>query len=81
MDEEEVQRKRRDAEEQATSRRARILGFPYLDTRMFEEDIPLVMDLLTKEDMHKYFIIPFAERQQRNSFPIYDYKSNAKIIY
>ena len=37
MDEGEVQAKRRDYEEQATERRARLLGFPYLDTRKFEK--------------------------------------------
>ena len=36
MNEEELQQKRRDNEEQATSERARILGLPYLDTREFE---------------------------------------------
>lgn len=61
MDEEEIQKKRRDNEEQAASRRARILGFPYLDTRMFEADIPLTFDLLSKEDMHKYFILPLQK--------------------
>ena len=42
MDENEVQRKRRQNEEEATARRARILALPYLDTRDFENDIPLV---------------------------------------
>lgn len=61
MNEEEIQRKRRDNEEQATSRRARILGFPYLDTRMFEDDIPLTTDLIDKETMHKFFVIPLQK--------------------
>ena len=52
MNEEEVQRKRRQNEEEATERRARILGLPYVDTREFENDAPLVMNLLTKEHMH-----------------------------
>ena len=61
MDEGEVQRKRRDNEEQATASRARILGLPYLDTRMFEATVPLVPDLLTKPEMHKNFILPLQK--------------------
>ncbi len=58
MDEQEVQRKRRENEEQATRERARILGLPYLDTREFERTIPLVPGVLTIEDMRKNYIIP-----------------------
>ena len=61
MDEQEIQRKRRDNEEQATYNRARILGFAYLDTREFEREIPLVPGLLTKEEMHQNYIIPLQE--------------------
>jgi len=58
MREDEIQRKRRDNEEQATAGRARILGLPYLDTRDFENEIPLVPDLLNVEEMHRDFMIP-----------------------
>ena len=58
MNEEELQLKRRENEEQATAGRARILGLPYLDTRDFEDEIPLVPDLLEKQQMHQDFIIP-----------------------
>ncbi|MBR0468069.1 type II/IV secretion system protein [Candidatus Saccharibacteria bacterium] len=58
MDENEIQLKRRDNEEQATAGRARILGLPYLDTREFENEIPLVPDLLSVQEMHQNFIIP-----------------------
>ena len=58
MDEGEIQQKRRENEEQATAGRARILGLPYLDTRDFENEIPLVSDLLDKQQMHQDFIIP-----------------------
>ena len=58
MREDEIQQKRRDNEEQATAERARILGLPYLDTRSFEGEIPLVSDLITVEDMHRDFMIP-----------------------
>ncbi len=58
MNEGEVQAKRRQNEEDATARRARILGLVYLDTRSFENEIPLVMGVLEKEQMHREFIIP-----------------------
>ncbi len=61
MDEGEVQAKRRQNEETATERRAHILGLPYLDTREFENDLPLVTNILSKEEMHKHFIIPIQE--------------------
>lgn len=53
-----MQAKRRDNEEQATKERARILGLPYLDTREFENVIPLVPNLLSVEQMHRTFMIP-----------------------
>lgn len=58
MDENDIQLKRRENEEQATAGRARILGLPYLDTREFENEIPLVPDLLDVREMHQNFIIP-----------------------
>ena len=61
MDEKEVQLTRRDNEEKATAERARILGLPYLDTRDFEREIPLVPDLLDKKQMHQDSIIPLQK--------------------
>ena len=58
MDEEGIQLKRRNNEELATADRARILGLPYLDTRGFENEIPLVPNLLDIQEMHRDFIIP-----------------------
>lgn len=58
MDEREIQLKRRENEEQSTAGRARILGLPYLDTRSFEKEIPLVKDLIEISEMHKNFILP-----------------------
>ena len=49
MHEDDVQVKRRENEEQATASRARILGLPYLDTRQFEETIPLVVRIKNEE--------------------------------
>jgi type II secretory ATPase GspE/PulE/Tfp pilus assembly ATPase PilB-like protein len=61
MDESEVQQKRRENEEQATMERARILGLPYLDTRDFEQTIPLTEKFIPVEQMHKDFIIPLQK--------------------
>lgn len=58
MDENEIQLKRRENEEQATKNRARVLNLPYLDTRPFENNLPLIKDLLTVEQMHKDYILP-----------------------
>lgn len=58
MDESEIQRKRRDNEERATRERSRILGMPYLDTREFEDTLPLAKDLLEIPEMRAKHIIP-----------------------
>jgi type II secretory ATPase GspE/PulE/Tfp pilus assembly ATPase PilB-like protein len=61
MNEGEVQAKRRQNEEEATARRAHILGLVYLDTREFERELPLTMGLLPINQMHSDFIIPLQE--------------------
>lgn len=61
MNEGEIQQKRRENEEQATAGRARILGLPYLDTRDFEDEIPLTPNLISVEEMHRDFIIPLQK--------------------
>ena len=61
MNEEEVQHKRRQNEEDATARRANLLGLAYLDTRDFENDIPLVMNVIEKSQMHSDFILPLQK--------------------
>lgn len=58
MDEQEIQNRRRENEENATAERAKILGLPYLDTRAFENDVPLTNGLLDVSEMHKDFILP-----------------------
>lgn len=68
MDENEIQRKRRDNEEQATRNRARILGLPYLDTREFENTIPLVPDVLNVKTMRKDFMIPLQKGDEETPF-------------
>jgi len=61
MDEDKVQQQRREHDEAATKQRAAILGVPYVDTRPFERDIPLVEGLLEIDDMYKGRIVPLAQ--------------------
>ena len=68
MNEEEIQIKRRDNEEQAAAQRARVLGLPYLDTRRFEDNVPLVYGLLTKQEMHNDFILPLQKGGEGEHF-------------
>ena len=68
MDERDIQNKRRENEEKATSDRAKILGLPYLDAREFERTVPLIKDLLSLEQMHKDFILPLAKGNGEEHF-------------
>lgn len=68
MDENDIQTRRRNNEELATANRARILMLPYLDTREFENRVNLVPGLLTKEQMHRDYIIPLQEDKESNRF-------------
>lgn len=60
MDEGKVQAQRRDHDENATRERAAILGVQYVDTRQFEQDIPLVEGVLAIEEMYKGRLIPLV---------------------
>ena len=59
MDDSVREQHRRQTEEEATASRARILGLSYIDSRNFENDTPLLKDVLDIEQMHRDFIIPF----------------------
>lgn len=61
MNEQEIQERRRENEEQATAGRSLILGLPYLDTRRFENVIPLTEGLLTVDEMRKNYILPLHQ--------------------
>jgi type IV pilus assembly protein PilB len=58
MDEKKIQHARREHEEKSTQQRAAILGLQYLDAREFEDQLDLVPNLMTIEDMHKYRMVP-----------------------
>lgn len=68
MNESQIQQKRRDNEEQATERRGRLLNIPYLDTRDFENEIPLTMDVLEIPYMHQNFIVPLQKGDNNKPF-------------
>lgn len=58
MDEDKIQHRRREQEEKATKERAAILGLQYIDSREFEESLPLLSDILSNEAMYKSYIVP-----------------------
>lgn len=68
MDEAAIQAKRRDQDEQATRKRATILGVQYLDTREIEADLPLIHDVLTIEEMYKGRLVPLMIDENTHSY-------------
>ncbi len=58
MNESDIQSRRRDQDEEATRKRASILGVQYLDTREFEQDMPLIRDVLNIEEMYGGRLVP-----------------------
>lgn len=68
MDEDSIQIRRRQQDEDATRKRASILGLQYLDTRSFEADLPLERDILTIEEMYKGRIIPLTHNDTDLSY-------------
>ena len=68
MDEQEIQRRRRDQDERSTKQRGGILGFPYIDTREFEENLPLALDVMPIEAMHRDKMVPLVKGDGQTSF-------------
>lgn len=68
MDEGKIQQRRREQDESATAQRAAILGLPYLDTRPFEETLPLARDVLEIDYMHKNRIVPLVSGSDAESW-------------
>ena len=68
MDEDKIQARRREQDEEATKRRAAILGFQYIDTREFEKDLPLVKGVLENSQMYKGRIVPLAVGEEDQSY-------------
>lgn len=70
MDEGKIQAQRREHDENATKQRSAILGIPYIDTRPFESDLPLLKDILAVQDMYRGFIIPLRNSEEGYQFGI-----------
>ena len=68
MDEQEIQRRRRDQDERSTKQRGGILGFPYIDAREFEENLPLALDVMPIEAMHRDKMVPLVKGDGQTSF-------------
>lgn len=68
MDEGKIQAQRREHEEQSASQRAAILGVQYLDTREFEQDLPLVQDVLEVKDMYRLYMVPLKPSEDGSPF-------------
>ena len=68
MDEDKIQARRREQDENATRERAAILGLHYIDTREFEQTLPLLPDILTKQDMYKSYMVPLSLSEDGHAF-------------
>ena len=68
MDEEKIQIVRRQNDEDATRKRASILGLQYLDAREIEQTLPLIHDLISIQEMHTNRIIPLIVNEEANTF-------------
>ncbi len=60
MNEDKIQQQRRDQDEQATQRRASILGVSYLDTRRIDQTITLAEGVLEIPIMRQNYIVPLV---------------------
>lgn len=67
MDEDKIQQARRDADEQATSQRAGILGVQYIDTRPFEATLPLIKDVFDVDTMRQNRVVPLTISGENDS--------------
>ena len=69
MDEQKIQQRRREQEENATAKRADILGLTYLDTRPFEDEFQLVRGIYTNEQMYAGFLAPLQAGNEEQGLP------------
>lgn len=68
MDENEIQRRRREQDENSTQQRGALLGLPYLDAREFEHDLPLALDVMSIEKMHQDKMVPLVKGDNDHTF-------------
>jgi type II secretory ATPase GspE/PulE/Tfp pilus assembly ATPase PilB-like protein len=67
MDEEERQRRFREADEANTAKRAAILGANYRDMRGEEDAMPLAEGVMDVADMYKYRMVPLRAGDEANA--------------
>jgi type II secretory ATPase GspE/PulE/Tfp pilus assembly ATPase PilB-like protein len=65
-------------EEQSTLRRARILGLPYIDTSQIANK-PLYKDLLSKEELYNFKVIPLQYDSHNLTFGVTNITSQATM--
>lgn len=71
MDEKKIQDTRRQHDEEATQKRASILGLQYLDTREIEGSLPLVKnEAISIKEMHTYKMVPLMAGDESQPFRI-----------
>lgn len=58
MDEDKIQKQRRQHDEESTRQRAAIIGLRYIDAREFEADMPLAKDVMDIREMYAKHIVP-----------------------
>lgn len=68
MDEKRIQLMRRQSDEEATQRRASILGLQYLDAREIENSLPLIKDIISIKEMHLNRLIPLMANEKANAY-------------
>lgn len=68
MDEERRQQQYRDQDESSTQGRAAILGVPYLDTRGLDQEIPLIPNVMSIDEMYRGRVIPLREGNESTSW-------------
>jgi type II secretory ATPase GspE/PulE/Tfp pilus assembly ATPase PilB-like protein len=70
----------RQEEEQNTQKRAGILSLPYIDTSLIQNK-QIFKDILSKEDLYKYRVIPILADRYNISFGITNNTSQQTIAY
>src|SRR5690606_33861130 len=60
----------RQTDEQSTAKRAGLLGLPYLDSRGWSQQVELVRDILSVDEMYKMHVIPIELSGGSLSFAI-----------
>lgn len=60
----------RQTDEQSTAKRAGLLGLPYLDSRGWSQQVELVRDILSLDEMYKMHVIPIELSGGSMSFAI-----------